>query len=127
MCTEYFHHIHPMTSFPCILPLLIPFLYTHPPSQDLFGLPVLVFVKKMTFLFVEDSYIGCFIVIFLCIYVLSPELVHPLYFSSFYLNSFLMVISTGLKILYSFLYREYINHIHLNFSLLPSLLIRDLS
>jgi hypothetical protein len=34
----------------------------------------------------------------------------------------LMVISTGLKILYSFLYRNYINHIHhLNFLLLPSL------
>jgi hypothetical protein len=33
-----------------------------------------------------------------------------------------MVISTGLKILYSFLYREYINHIHLlNFFLLASL------
>jgi hypothetical protein len=32
------------------------------------------------------------------------------------------VVSTNLKILYSFLYREYINHIHLlNFLLFPSL------
>jgi hypothetical protein len=41
-------------------------------------------------------------------------------FSSFYLSPFLMVVSTGLKILYSFLYRVH-NHIHLlNFLLLPS-------
>jgi hypothetical protein len=56
-----------------------------------------------------------------CLYVLKPDLVHLLYFSSFYLSPFLMVVSTGLKILYSFLYREYIKHIHLlNFRLLPS-------
>jgi hypothetical protein len=58
---------------------------------------------------------------FPCIYVLYPELVHPLYFSPFYLSPLLMVISTGLHILYSFSYRKYINHIHLfNFLLLPS-------
>jgi hypothetical protein len=45
--------------------------------------------------------------------VLWPELVHPLHFSPFYLSSLLMVISTGLNILYLFLYRKYINHIHL--------------
>jgi hypothetical protein len=46
-------------------------------------------------------------------------LVLPLYFSPFYLH---MVISTGLKILYSFLYRKNIKHIHLlNFLFLPSL------
>jgi hypothetical protein len=56
------------------------------------------------------------------VYMYYPELVHLLYFSSFYLSRLLMVILTGLKILYSFLYREYINHIHLlNFLLLPSL------
>jgi hypothetical protein len=42
-------------------------------------------------------------VTFRCIYVLEPELVHPLYFSRFYLSSLLMVISAGLKILYSFI------------------------
>jgi hypothetical protein len=46
---------------------------------------------------------------------------HLLYFSSFCLSPFLMVISTCLKILYSFLYRKCINYIHLhNFFLLPS-------
>jgi hypothetical protein len=40
-------------------------------------------------------------------------------FSSFYFSPLLIVISTGLKTLYSFLYREYINHIHhLNYILL---------
>jgi hypothetical protein len=60
------------------------------------------------------------------------EMVHLLCFSSFYLSPFvhtffgsflphpfLMVIWNSLKILYTFLYREYINHIHLlNFFLL---------
>jgi hypothetical protein len=42
----------------------------------------------------------------LCIYVLYPKLVHPLHFSPFYISPFVMVILTGLKILYSFLYRN---------------------
>jgi hypothetical protein len=46
------------------------------------------------------------------IYILYPDFVHLLYFYSFYLSPFLMVVSTGLKILYLFLCREYINHIH---------------
>jgi hypothetical protein len=41
------------------------------------------------------------------------------YFSHFYLSPLLMVILKGLNILYSFLYRKYINHI-LDFLLLPS-------
>jgi hypothetical protein len=36
-----------------------------------------------------------------------------LLFSSFYLNPSLMVISLGLKIVFSFLYRVYLNNIHL--------------
>jgi hypothetical protein len=58
----------------------------------------------------------------MCICIIT-KLVHALYFSSFSLNLLLMVISTGLKILYSLLYRRYItifNHI-LNFLLLSSL------
>jgi hypothetical protein len=47
-------------------------------------------------------------------------MVHLLYFSSFYLSSCFMVVSTLLKIVYSFLYRQYINHIHLNILLLLS-------
>jgi hypothetical protein len=38
--------------------------------------------------------------IFPCIYVLYPELGHPLHFSCFYLSPLLMVISTGLKKVY---------------------------
>jgi hypothetical protein len=53
-------------------------------------------------------------------HVLYPKLVHPLHFLLSTLSSFFMVISIGLNILYSFLYRKYINHIHL---LLPSLSI----
>jgi hypothetical protein len=55
------------------------------------------------------------------VYVLEPELVHLLYFSPFYLGPLLKVISTGLNIQSSFLYRKCINHIHLlNFLLLSS-------
>jgi hypothetical protein len=39
---------------------------------------------------------------FPCIYVLYPKLLHPLNFSPFYYSPFLIVISTGLKILHSF-------------------------
>jgi hypothetical protein len=58
---------------------------------------------------------------FPCVYVLYPELAHPLRFSPFYLSPLLMVIPTGLNILYSFLNRKCITLIHLlNFLLLPS-------
>jgi hypothetical protein len=50
---------------------------------------------------------------FPCIYVLYPKLVHPLHFSPFYLSPLIMVISAGLKILHSFLYRKYITNIYL--------------
>jgi hypothetical protein len=54
------------------------------------------------------------------IYVLSTDLVHFLYFSSFYFSSFLMIVSINLKVLYSFLKSEYTNHIPLTFLLLSS-------
>jgi hypothetical protein len=38
---------------------------------------------------------------FPCVFVLYPKLAHRLHFSPFYLSPLLMVISTGLKILYS--------------------------
>jgi hypothetical protein len=108
MCTQYLHHIHPLTPFPHLL--LLPPLPT-PPRQDLFHPPVIQFFmrkkrrKKMTFLLV--SHTGSFL--------LAQFGSSPLFF--FYLSPFLMVVSTSLKILYSFLHRKYINHIHL---LLPS-------
>jgi hypothetical protein len=55
------------------------------------------------------------------LYVLYSELVHSLHFSPLYLSPLIMVISTGLKNLYAFFYRKYINHIYLlHCLLLPS-------
>jgi hypothetical protein len=111
-----FHHVYTPTPFPYVLP------FSHG-SMPQIGpvLPSCFHFWKKALLFVWDSYIGSFIVTFPCAYVLYPELVHPLCFS-YYLSPLLTVISTGFKILYSFLYRKYINHVHLrNFILLPSL------
>jgi hypothetical protein len=112
--------------FPAHSPSLYPFLISspshwyQPTRQDLFAFQFF-FVKALVFLFVHDSYTGCFIVVLPCIYVLKLELLYLLYFSPFYLSPILIVISTDSKILYSFLYRKYINHVHLlNFLLLPS-------
>jgi hypothetical protein len=50
----------------------------------------------------------------------------PTKFNSFHISLLLMIISTGLKILYLFLCRKYINQIHiLNFFLYPPSLICD--
>jgi hypothetical protein len=53
---------------------------------------------KMIFLLVGDKgrYPESFLVIFPCIYVLQPQLVHYLKFSSFYFSPFLIVLSTSL-------------------------------
>jgi hypothetical protein len=115
MSTQYFHHIHLLHPF--LISSHLPLLPI--PGQDLFYLPVLL-LKKDTFVY--DSYTGSFVVPFPCVYVIHPELVHPLYFSLFYLTLLLMVISTGLKILCSFLNSKFIYHIHLlSFLLSPSL------
>jgi hypothetical protein len=59
---------------------------------------------------------------YVCIYY-NLIISFPLYFSPFCLNSLLRVILISLKILYSFLYRKCINHIHLlNFFYPPSLI-----
>jgi hypothetical protein len=68
----------------------------------------------MAFYLLKIATLGVFLWHFhVYMYILKPELVY-LSFPSFCLSSLIMVISTGLKILYSFLYREYINHIHLH-------------
>jgi hypothetical protein len=54
-----------------------------------------------------------------CVYYTLIWFISSIFFS-LYLSPFLMVISTDLKILYLFLYREFINYIHLNFLLLLS-------
>jgi hypothetical protein len=101
--TSYFHCIHPLHPFICSPPTpLVPTLQVGPVSLSCS--PFLKKKKNPT------------------MYVLYPELVHPLYFFSFYLRPLLMVISTRLKIPYSSLYRKYISHIHLlKFLVLPCL------
>jgi hypothetical protein len=47
----------------------------------------------MTILLVWNSYIWNLPVALPCIYVLLPDLVHFLYFPSFYVSPFLMVVS----------------------------------
>jgi hypothetical protein len=122
MCTQYLDHIHPRTPFPHLLTLpLIQIPQTGPvlPSYSL----ILLKKKKKRHLclFKVSIYTRSFFVTFPCIYVFEPELVHLLYFSPFYLSLLLMMISTSLKFPYSFMYTEYINHIHLlNFLLLPT-------
>jgi hypothetical protein len=54
----------------------------------------------------------CVCVTFTCIYVLCIiTQIGSSTLSSFFLSPLFMVVSTGLKIIYSFFYREYINHI----------------
>jgi hypothetical protein len=91
----------------------------HVPKQDLFHLPVLQ--KRHFWLFKIASQGVPLWHIHVHIHIYSA-LVHFFYFSSFYLSPLFMVAATGLKTLYSFLYREHLNHIHLlNFLLLHTL------
>jgi hypothetical protein len=71
-------------------------------------------------LLIYDVYPWSLLVALPCVHVVWPYLVHLFYFSSFCICSFLTVVSSSLKILYSFFYTEYINCIDLNFPLLPS-------
>jgi hypothetical protein len=115
MCTQHLDHIHPPTPFPHIL--LSPTGTNSWETRPVLP-PVLWFCKrkkKWHFCLLKIAIQG--VVTFSCIYVLSREFFHLLYFSPFYLSLLPMVILTGLKILYSFLYREYINHAHLLTSL----------
>jgi hypothetical protein len=104
-------HIHPPTPFLHILPLsLLPTLQIG---------PLLQFCRR------KIKWHSCFFKIgsFPCdvsmyIHIIPWISSSPLFFS--YLSPLLMVVSTGLKILYLFLYRKYINCIYLlNFLLLP--------
>jgi hypothetical protein len=139
MCTQYLHFIHPPTSSPNLsLPLWTPLQITS--SACLFS----NFVKENKCLFkmaTQEVSLWHFHVYIYILYILYYIYnvyyticiynIYNIYYkqigSSFYLSSFhfiplLMVILRGLKILYSFLCREYINHIHLlNFLLLPFL------
>jgi hypothetical protein len=79
----------------------------------------------MAFLLVcdKDSYTEKFLVLFpyIYIYVLQPQLVHlvsPLQTSSLLPSPIPMVAPVSLRVLYSFLYSEYIYHIQV-FGFLP--------
>jgi hypothetical protein len=98
--------------------------YTFPTfGQKLFHPPVLWFCrrktikdnkKNMAFLLVcnKDSYIGRFFVLFpCCICVLQPNLHHLYQTSSLLLNPIPIVALASLRLLYSFLYSDHINHI----------------
>jgi hypothetical protein len=86
MCIHYLHHIHPPTPFPSLPPPPSQ-QCQHPPRQNLFCQSVLRFCriknikdkeKNMAFLLVWDteSYTEKFFVLFPCIYVLQPQLLH---------------------------------------------------
>jgi hypothetical protein len=99
MNTQYFHHI----CYPFLMPS--PFPLVPIPGQDLFYLSVFHFFKN-AFLFVYDGHrvFHCDISIYVCI---IPRIVSSLCFSPFYF-SHLTMISTGLSVPYSYLYRKYI-------------------
>jgi hypothetical protein len=90
--------------------------------QNLFCPPVLQFYrrksiknnkKNMELLLAwdKDSYIGRFLVLFPCVYVLQSKFVH-LYQSSLLLPSLLPIVAlASVRLRYSFLYSEHINHI----------------
>jgi hypothetical protein len=102
-----FHHIYPL-----LLPL--PLLPTPIPRQELFYLPLLHFWKKDILFKIAMQGISLWH-FHVCMYY-NPIGSSPPFFS-FYLSrrSLLMVISTGLKILYSFLCRKCISHSHHKF------------
>jgi hypothetical protein len=74
----------------------------------------------MEFLLVwdEDSYTGRFLVLFPRMYVLQPKLVHVYHTFSLLPSPLPIVASANLRLLYSFLYSEHINHIQV-FVFLP--------
>jgi hypothetical protein len=117
MYTQYLHHIHPLCPFPTLTPS---HWYQFPQT----GPPVLQFCKRKNwhvYLF-KIAVHGVSLQHFhVYLYYNLNQLISSIFLLS-NLSPLLMVISTGLKILYSYLYGKYINYIHLlNFLLLPSL------
>jgi hypothetical protein len=87
MCMHYLHHIHPPIPFPATSPLPRVSTLPHTHSFRIYSVLLLSnFIKEktkdkkknMTFLLVWDKYscTGSFFVLFPCIYVLQPQLVH---------------------------------------------------
>jgi hypothetical protein len=124
MCTQYLNHIHLLIPLPHLLPL--PLVSTPPLTPD----------RACSFLLFSDFAKERKKKWHFCLFKIATQGVSLWYFhvymyynliwfiSSIFLLStlvlFLLVVLTCLKFLHSFLYRECINHIHLNFLLLPS-------
>jgi hypothetical protein len=119
------HNISVM--FTCLCPLLPPFPNHWSQSSDrtCFTFLPSVFLKKDFCLFmmiIQGVSLWHFHICVFCECALYPSFVHPLHYSPFYHSPLPIVVSTGWNFLYSYLYRKYINHIHLLFFLhLPSL------
>jgi hypothetical protein len=103
------------------LSLYSPFSHCyHLPAGPVFTF--LFFLFKKGIFVCSNSSTGSFSYDFSRYICIITQVGRVFHFFPFYLSPLFMVISTGLKILYSFLYRKYITHIHLfNFILLPSL------
>jgi hypothetical protein len=120
MCTEYLQHIHSLPPFPHILTLsLVP---TPPPNRTYLAFLSSVYVKrKLAFCLFKIAMQEVSMWHFHVYMYYNPNCFIPSVFLLSTLIPFLWI-SAGLKILYSFFYRKYINHTHLhNFLFLPSL------
>jgi hypothetical protein len=71
--------------------------------------------KNTAFLLVsdKDSYTEKFLVLFPCIYVLQPKLIHFYQTSSLFPGPLLIVASASLRLFYFLLYSEHINRIQI--------------
>jgi hypothetical protein len=116
-------HLHTCVYIVCTILILLPFSL---PSLS----PVLPFCRRknikekkgnMEFLLIwdKDSYTGRFLMLFPCIYILHPQLVHLYQSSLLLISSLPMLAPASLRFLYSFLYTKHINCIQVFFNLLP--------
>jgi hypothetical protein len=126
----YFYFIYGFTFTTCVY---IIWATSHPPPplrQNLFYPLVLLFCWKNTFkikrktafslIWGEDSYTGRFLVLFPCICVLQPIMVHLCETSSLLPSLLPIAASANLRLLYLLLYSEHINHIRIfSFLLFP--------
>jgi hypothetical protein len=119
MCTQYLRHTHSPIPFPHTLVLT-----TLHPCRICSALLFSNFVKakkKWYFCSFKIATQGVSLWHFHVYLYYSPIRFISSLFLFYYHSLFLMVVSASLKILYWFLYRAYISHIHLlNFFLLPS-------
>jgi hypothetical protein len=108
---SFYIHVH--TVFALYSPSSTLSLYPAPPHTGTNHPPCSLNYKNQNDIFVcsKELYreFPCDISMYICIITQTGSF--PL--SPFYFTPLLMVISTGLNVLYSFLYRKYINYVHL--------------